>query len=84
MYEFVGFIRRKGTSSKTGKPYDFYQCSFLFPYNTERSDCDGCEAVNINLHPDVFFAADMADHLGSKCNIRFSRFGRPEEVQIIK
>lgn len=83
MYEFVGFIHRKGTSSKTGNPYEFFSCSFLFPYNESRSDCGGSEAVNINLSPDVFYKSDLAGNIGKKCKICFNRRGYAESVEVV-
>lgn len=83
MYEFVGFYHRKGVSSKTGKDYEFFQCYFLYPLPDNRSDCVGMEAVTINLNPQIFYQADLADCIGKKCRIRFSRYGRPESVEVV-
>lgn len=83
MYEFVGFYHRKGVSSKTGRDYEFFQCHFLYPLPACRSDCEGFEAVTINLNPNAFYQADLADNIGKKCNIHFSRYGRPESVEVL-
>ena len=83
MYKFTGFYHRKGKSQKSGNEYDFFQCSFLSQYPS-RSDCEGWEALNINVNPDDFYAFDMAGNLGKDCDIFFSRYGRIEQVRFTK
>ena len=82
MYKFVGFYHRKGTSSKTGNSYDFYQCYFISEFPKGRSDCDGYESLSVNVSTDLFYQADLADNIGKECDLFFNRFGRIESVRV--
>lgn len=75
MYKLIGFNHRKGTSAKTGNEYDFYQCSFVVPYQ-KGYDAEGFEALVLNVSPELFLRSDAAGHLNADCELRFSRYGR--------
>ena len=82
MYTFIGYYHRKGKSSKTGNEYEFFQCSFVSPYPIGHSECDGSEALNINVSPETFYKADLAGNIGKECYLSFNRFGRLVEVKV--
>lgn len=84
MYKLVGFYHRKGKSSKTGNDYEFFQCSFISPWPPNNSDCEGFEALNVNISPDVFYSADLAGNLQKDFVLAFNRFGRLDTIQVYK
>lgn len=84
MYKFVGFYHRKGKSTKTGNEYEFFQCSFLSKWPSVNSNCDGDEALNVNISPEVFYRADLAGNLGKECDLSFNRFGRLVDIKVNK
>lgn len=80
----IGFYHRKGTSRKTGNEYDFFQCFFTSPLPVADSNCEGDEALTVNLSPELFYRVDVANHLGDSCSVSYDRFGRASEIRFGK
>ena len=75
-YQFVGYKHMAGTSRKTGNAYDFYEVSFLSPYDpASPSGAGGQKAETWNVSPEVFLNSGLGmDTLGATCQLWFDQY----------
>ena len=67
----IGKAHLKGTSKKTGKPYDFIQVH----YNGPARGVEGLAALTVNLDPAYTPFADVV--VGCEYNLEFDNRGYP-------